>query len=93
MKMPQFLFVFLCFWLSYTLAISQEIFKVCRVNKSCVMNEKPIPGTQIDQIKKGETVDVIGVDGGFYKVNYKGKTGYILDIFINDNELIKIVKN
>lgn len=92
MKIPQFLFVLLCFWLTYTLAFSQEIFKICKVNKTCVINEKPIPGTQIDQVRKGETVDVIGVEGCYYKVKYYKKTGYILDIFINDSELIEMIK-
>jgi len=51
-----------------------------------------MPGTEVLQMRKGDLVDIVDIEGGYYKVNYKGKIGYVLDLFIYDPELISIVK-
>lgn len=39
----------------------------------------------ITTIRKGETVNIISIDKGYYYVNYKGEKGYISEIFFKGN--------
>jgi hypothetical protein len=84
--------IFIALLFSVVVAFRQDVLKTCKISKSCSLNEKPLPGTGIAKIKKSEMVDVIDIDGSYYKVNYKGTTGYVLDLFIYDPELFNIVK-
>lgn len=74
------------------ISLGQDVLKTCQVKMKCTLEEKPIPGTGSIIIKKGESVDVLDIDGGYYKVKFKGNLGYISDLFIYDADLINIVK-
>lgn len=74
------------------LSYGQDIIKTCQVRMNCTLGNQPLPGTGSIKIEKGDSVDVIGIDGGYYKVNYKGTIGYLNDLFIYDPELIKLIK-
>lgn len=82
------LFAILSFvFLLSELCFSQETIKTCVIRfQNCQLFESP-NSEAIVRIKKGRTVDVIDVVDGYYKVIYNGKTGYIVDTFLNDPEL------
>ena len=85
------------FLLAITLLISlflqgQEVIKTCVVKYKCTIQEKPMPGSGILKIEKGEKVDILGVSGSYYQVNYNGTIGYLNDLYIHDPELDQLIK-
>ena len=49
----------------------------------------------VDLLALGESVEILGSEGDWYKVSFKGKTGYVAKSFIstNDNEQVNNTQN
>lgn len=39
----------------------------------------------VDRIPEGDTITVVGAKGNYYKVQYDGKTGYVMKDFVADD--------
>lgn len=86
----------LLFFISIVLSLNiyaQISLKSSNVILKCNLKENSNPSSMtISSIKKGEIVNIIDYENGFFKVNYKGIVGFINDIYINEPQLIDQIK-
>ncbi|HKJ41408.1 MAG TPA: hypothetical protein VKA27_04905 [Sunxiuqinia sp.] len=91
--MKKFLLLTFIIAIVNSICFSQDIIKTCPVRKHAKFQFTPEYNSKTIKLKKGTNVDVIGIEGEYYKVNYKGQIGYIDNIYIYDPELLKIRDN
>jgi hypothetical protein len=56
------------------------------ISESTKIKKESEPIAQVlEELKKGDTINLVGFDGGYWKVNHKNITGFINELFIDDN--------
>jgi len=71
---------------------AQDVLKTCQVRSKCLLYLEPSSDSESIKLKKGESVDVMALEGMYYKVSHNGSIGYVLDVYIYDPELAEILK-
>jgi len=77
---------------NFSFSQNKDLLRTSKITKDCTLFETiEIGSNKIDRIKKGNLVTVLDFIHGYYYVEYNSKRGYIIDVFINDPELKKII--
>jgi len=71
---------------------NNEVLKTCTVIAKCTLTpDFKSSNYESSKIKKGDSVDVLDFNGSEYKVRYKGKVGFINEVFVYDKELNDLI--
>ncbi|MBW9173272.1 C40 family peptidase [Clostridium estertheticum] len=69
----------------FIMASSHTVFAdsgIINASSLCVRQKSSLSSSIITSLSRNTTVNTLGKEGNFYKINYKGKTGYIYSSYV-----------
>ncbi|MBW9153821.1 SH3 domain-containing protein [Clostridium estertheticum] len=69
----------------FIMAISHTVFAdsgIINASSLCVRQKSSLSSPIITSLSRNTMVNTLGKEGNFYKINYKGKTGYIYSSYV-----------